>query len=93
MFKSFVLGLYASGHSLHVRVTQTFAVNRFRTGAIYSMHSKTTHRLSFLKDDAKVLLIFSAKVQKMHFALREFFTLLDKLYAIFHTNYSMYSDY
>jgi len=56
MFKSFVLGLYASGHSLHVRVTQTFAVNRFRTGAIYSMHSKTTHRLSFLKDDAKVLL-------------------------------------
>ena len=26
MFKSFVLGLYASGHSLHVRVTQTFAV-------------------------------------------------------------------
>ena len=47
MFKSFVLGLYASGHSLHVRVTQTFAVNRFRTGAIYSMHSKTTHRLSF----------------------------------------------
>lgn len=57
MFKSFVLGLYASGHSLHVRVTQTFAVNRFRTGAIYSMHSKTTHRLSFLKDDAKVLLI------------------------------------
>ena len=56
MFKSFVLGLYASGHSLHVRVTQTFAVNRFRTGAIYSMHSKTTHRLSFLKDGAKVLL-------------------------------------
>lgn len=54
MFKSFVLGLYASGHSLHVRVTQTFAVNRFRTGAIYSMHSKTTHRLSFLKDGAKV---------------------------------------
>ena len=46
MFKSFVLGLYASGHSLHVRVTQTFAVNRFRTGAIYSMHSKTTHRTS-----------------------------------------------
>ena len=58
MFKSFVLGLYASGHSLHVRVTQTFAVNRFRTGAIYSMHSKTTHRLSFLKDDAKVLLFW-----------------------------------
>ena len=27
MFKSFVLGLYASGHSLHVQVTQTFAVN------------------------------------------------------------------
>ena len=53
MFESFVLGLYASGHSLHVRVTQTFAVNRFRTGAIYSMHSKTTHRLSFLKDGDK----------------------------------------
>ena len=88
-----MLGLYASGHSLHVRVTQTFAVNRFRTGAIYSMHSKTTHRLSFLKDAAKVLLFFSAKVQKMHFTLREFFTLLDKLYTIFHTNYSMYSDY
>ena len=48
---------------------------------------------SLSKDDAKVLLIFSAKVQKMHFTLREFFTLLDKLYAIFHTNYSMYSDY
>ena len=58
MFKSFVLGLYASGHSLHVRVTQTFAVNRFRTGAIYSMHSKTMHRLSFLKDGAKVQLNF-----------------------------------
>ena len=45
------------------------------------------------KSAAKVLLIFSAKVQKMHFALREFFTLLDKLYAIFHTSYSMYADY
>ena len=33
MFKSFVLGLYASGHSLHVRVTQLFAVNNI----VYSL--------------------------------------------------------
>ena len=72
MFKSFVLGLYASGHSLHVRVTQTFAVNRFRTGAIYSMHSKTTHRLSFLKDGAKVELFFLKKPAKCRVYLENY---------------------
>ena len=50
-------------------------------------------RISFPKSAAKLLLIFSAKVQKMHFALREFFTLLDKLYAIFRTNRSTYVGY
>jgi len=50
-------------------------------------------RTSFPKSAAKLVLIFSAKVQKMHFALREFFTLLDKLYAIFRTNRSTYVGY
>ena len=56
MFESFVLGFGWNGRSLCAQVAKTFAVNRFRTGAIYSMHSKTTHRLSFLKDGAKVRL-------------------------------------
>ena len=47
MFKSFVLGLYASGHSLHVRVTQTFAVNNdFYWSKIIKNGSKIiVHRL------------------------------------------------